>query len=105
MNLDILAKNQISADRDILRITTVRARLRYPKNQREIWYNLGAGFRHKSYSAKNTCFKVTSQAFLDNAKARSNTVENMLDSWLMNLQISHDEYTLFRAINYDRLRA
>ena len=48
---------------------------------------------------------MISQAFLDNAKARSNTVENMLNSWLMNLQISLDKYTLIWALIYCGLRA
>jgi hypothetical protein len=68
-------KNQISADSDILRITTVRARLRYPKNRNEIRYDFGAGVRHQPNLGKNTCFKWISQAVLDNAKVWSDTVE------------------------------
>ena len=49
-------------------------------NQGKIWCDFSAGFCHKFNSAKSTCFKVISQAFLDDAKAWSDTGENMFNS-------------------------
>jgi len=54
---------------------------------------------------KSTCFKVISQAFLGDAKVWSETGENMLNSRLMNLRISHGKYTLFSVNFFVGLRA
>jgi len=63
------------------------------------------GFCLKFNLGKSTCFKVISQAFSDIAKVWFDTGENMLNSWLMNLQISQGKYTLFSANFFVGLRA
>ena len=64
-----------------------------------------AGLYRKFNLGKSTYFKVISQAFLGDAKVRSETGENMLNSRLMNLRISHGKYTLFSVNFFVGLRA
>ena len=58
-----------------------------------------AGLYLKFDLGKSTYFKVISQAFLGDAKVRSETGGNMLNSRLMDLRISHGKYTLF-SVNF-----
>ena len=59
----------------ILRITKARAKLRYSKDRNEICCDFKARFCHKFNSGKSTCFKVISQAFLDDANVWSDIGE------------------------------
>ena len=66
-------KTKYQPPNDILRITTVKANLWYPRDRNEIWLDFEAGVRHKPNLAKNTCFKWISQAVLYDGRLKSNT--------------------------------
>ena len=70
-----------------------------------MWSDFKAAFCLKFNSVKSTCFKVISQVFLDDAKAWSDQMKTILNSWSMYLQISHGKYTLFSANFFVGLRA
>jgi len=95
-------KTKYHPSTDILRITKVPVKLWYLKTQNRNWYNFFAGFYLKFKLGKSTCFKVISQVFLDDAKAWSDSGKTMINSLLMNLQISQGKYILFWALIFFR---